>query len=272
MPRFLQISALLSVLLSPVAAEDEIVISEGAKTLPLPGEAFKLNGRDAFVILPPGETKKDVPWVWYAPTLRGLPEKRENWMFERFLAAGIAVAGIDVGESYGSPAGRKLFSQFYKEVTENRGLATKASFLARSRGGLMAYGWAAENANKVACIAGVYPVCNIASYPGIAKASPAYEMTADELTSKLAEHNPIDRLAPLAEAGVPIFHIHGDVDKVVPLEKNSAIVAERYKAMDGPITLEVVKGQGHNFWSGWFQSQNLVDFVIAHSTAKETKD
>jgi hypothetical protein len=37
--------------------------------------------------------------VWYAPTLPSLPEARENWMFERFLAAGIAVAGVDVGES-----------------------------------------------------------------------------------------------------------------------------------------------------------------------------
>ena len=30
--------------------------------------------------------------MWYAPTLSGLPEARERWMFERFLAAGIAVA------------------------------------------------------------------------------------------------------------------------------------------------------------------------------------
>ena len=27
----------------------------------------------------------------------------------------------------------------------------------------------------------------------------------------------------------------------------------------------VVKGQGHNLWTGWFQSQELVDFVIAHA-------
>ena len=29
-----------------------------------------------------------VPWVWYAPTLRGLPGQAERWMFERFLKAG----------------------------------------------------------------------------------------------------------------------------------------------------------------------------------------
>ena len=31
------------------------------------------------------------------------------------------------------------------------------------------------------------------------------------------------------------------------------------------MTLEVVKGQGHNMWPGWFQSQILVDFVIKHA-------
>jgi hypothetical protein len=35
------------------------------------------------------------------------------------------------------------------------------------------------------------------------------------------------------------------------------------------MTLEIVKGQGHNLWFGWFRSQKLVDFVISH--AKEGK-
>ena len=37
------------------------------------------------------------------------------------------------------------------------------------------------------------------------------------------------------------------------------------------MTLEVVKGQGHNMWDGWFKSQNLVDFVIKHATKANTK-
>ena len=90
--------------------------------------------------------------------------------------------------------------------------------------------------------------------------------TADELEAELPKHNPIDRLAPLAKAKVPIFHIHGDKDRVVPLDKNSAIIKERYDKLGGPMTLEVVHGQGHNMWSGWFQSQNLVDFVIRHAS------
>ena len=90
-----------------MAAAAGPVITAGNKSLPLPGEAFKLNGHDAFVILP-ADAKSDIPWVWYAPTLRGLPAKSEVWMFERFLKAGVAIAGIDVGESYGSPVGREI--------------------------------------------------------------------------------------------------------------------------------------------------------------------
>jgi fermentation-respiration switch protein FrsA (DUF1100 family) len=187
-------------------------------------------------------------------------------MFERFLKAGIAIAGVDVGESYGSPDGRRVYSALHQELAEKRGLAKKACLLARSRGGLMLYCWAAENPEKVRCIAGIYPVCNIASYPGLGRACKAYGMTKEQLAAKLSEHNPVDRLEPLARAKVPIFHIHGDKDRTVPLEANSGLVATRYKELAGTMTLEVVKGQGHNMWSGWFQSQNLVDFVIAHAT------
>jgi hypothetical protein len=88
---------LLSVLTEPVDAQ--------TKTLPRPGEVFSVDGRTAFVIEPPDSARLDgpMPWVWYAPALSGLPGEAETWMFDRFLAAGIAIGGIDVGESYGSP-------------------------------------------------------------------------------------------------------------------------------------------------------------------------
>src|SRR5207244_3318746 len=97
------------------------------------------------------------------------------------------VAGIDVGESYGSPDGRGAFSKLYEELTSRRGLARKACLLARSRGGLMLYNWASENADKVACVAAIYPVCNLLSYPGIAKACGAYRMSEEQLSAALHE-------------------------------------------------------------------------------------
>ena len=123
-----------------IAAQTEVKISSGTKALPLPGESFKLNGHDAFIIAPPNpKPNTNTPWVWYAPTLNGLPQKAEVWMFERFLAEGIAIAGIDAGESYGSPKGCDAYSALFQYLTESRKFSTKPVLLARSRGGLMLY-------------------------------------------------------------------------------------------------------------------------------------
>jgi hypothetical protein len=236
------------------------------KTLPLPGEIFFVHGRTAFIIpaanVPAVAAK---PWVWYAPTLPNLPGDAEKWMFEKFTQAGIAVAGIDVGESYGSPAGRVLYSALYDELTGKRGFSKKPVMLGRSRGGLMTLCWAAENADNVGGFAGIYPVCNLSSYPGLAKAAPAYQMTPEELQAHLADHNPVDRLAALAKAGVPLFAIHGDADKVVPLEANSGLAKSRYDEQGGAMQLIVPPEQGHNMWSGFFECAELVSFVTKHA-------
>jgi pimeloyl-ACP methyl ester carboxylesterase len=240
------------------------------KVLPLPGEVFLVQGHPAFVILPPTKsTNRAIPWVWYAPTLPSLPGNEEQWMFERFTQAGIAIAGIDIGESYGSPDGRALYSAFYDELTQHRGFAPRAVMLGRSRGGLMTLAWAAENADKVAGFAGIYPVCNITSYPGVTNAAGAYHLTAEQLAAQLTKHNPIDRLALLAQAGVPLFAIHGDIDQTVPLEANSGEMRKRYEALGGRMQLIVPAGQGHNMWPGFFQCQELVDFVL--NRAKQPK-
>lgn len=235
------------------------------KRTPLPSSLYNVDGNVGFVIFPKQfSTSKPIPWVWYAPTLPGLPGTEELWMLEQITNAGIAIVGVDVGESYGSPDGRKIFSSFYNLLTQHLGFNDKAMLLGRSRGGLMTLNWAAENPDKIAGFAGIYPVCNIISYPGIENACGAYHMTADELTKSLLEHNPIDRLQPLAKANVPLFAIHGDVDALVPIEKNSGEVKKRYDALDGKMKLIIPKGQGHNMWEGFFKCEELVKFIKKH--------
>ncbi|MGI9241539.1 MAG: alpha/beta hydrolase family protein [Verrucomicrobiales bacterium] len=235
---------------------------------------IELGGRPAFVILPPeGSPKLDgaVPWVLYAPTFdRSLPSDRdEGWMMRQFLERGIAIAGIDVGESYGSPSGQEHYTALHNHLVKQFGFDKKASLLARSRGGLMLYNWAVENPDKVRCIAGIYPVCDLTSYPGVAKACGAYGLSEQEMAAQIDKHNPIPRLEALAGAKVPIFHIHGDQDKVVPLEANSTALIDRYKKLGGPAELKVAPGQGHNMWRGFFECQALVDFLIANATGKK---
>ncbi len=261
-------SALILAIHSAPAAEPQ----EGkeVKKLILPGESFLVEARPAFILWPEeAKRKSPQPWVFYAPTLAGYPDEHEKWMHQQFLDAGIAVAGIDVGEAYGSPASRKLFDSFYTQMTDNRGLAKKPCLLGRSRGGLWVSSWACDHPERFAGLAGIYPVFDFRTYPGIAKASVAYAVSADELEKNIVQWNPIARAEVLGKAKLPVFIIHGDEDKVVPLKENSQSLADAYKKAEAAesITLEVVKGQGHNFWEGFFRSQALVDFVIARAKA-----
>ena len=92
--------------------------------LSLPGEVFTVSDRPAFVFLPEEPKRSNPqPWIMYAPTLPAYPDEAERWMHESFLAAGIAVAGVDVGEAYGSPLSHPAMNALYEELTSNRGFA-----------------------------------------------------------------------------------------------------------------------------------------------------
>jgi len=145
-PASVPFQLLAALLLAPLAALPAAEAPQ--KSLPLPGHVFSVAGHPAFVILPSmAGSHAPIPWVSYAPTLPGLPGNEEKWMFERF---NLAVAGIDVGESYDSPAGGALYSAFHEQLTGRYRLAPKPVLLGRSRGGLMALSWAAANPEKVA--------------------------------------------------------------------------------------------------------------------------
>jgi alpha-beta hydrolase superfamily lysophospholipase len=162
-------------------------------------------------------------------------------------------------------------STLYEELTEKRGFAKQPCLLGRSRGGLWVSSWAIANPDKVAGIAGIYPVFDLRTYPGLAKAAPAFEMTPQQLESQLDEFNPIARIDVLAKAKIPVCIIHGDVDKVVPLKENSQTLADRYQQASAKdaVTLIVVAGQGHNFFEGFFHCQELVDFAIARAKGEK---
>ncbi len=75
---------------------------------------------------------------------------------------------------------------------------------------------------------------------------------------------------------MPILHIHGDSDTVVPLEKNAGELVRRYRELGGPAQLIVVPGKGHEVVPELFQSQAFVDWIlrtadgpIAHYTFDE---
>ena len=145
-----------------------------------------------------------------------------------------------------------------------------------SRGGLIIYNWAAANPKKVACIYGDAPVCDFKSWPGgkgkgkggggaWQACLKAYGLT--EADALVYRHNPIDNLKPLARAGVPLLHVVGDADVVVPVEENTAIIEARYKKLGGSIRVIHKPGVGHHPHS-LKDPGPIVAFVLKHTRTR----
>ena len=87
---------------------------------------------------------------------------------------------------------------------------------------------------------------------------------ADEAAALAYTGNPVDSLAPLAKAKVPLLHVFGDADDVVPWEENTGLIAERYKKLGGDITLIRKPGIGHHP-HGLEDSTPIVEFIVKHA-------
>src|SRR6185503_8804143 len=148
---FAMARALLSLLLLAAAPQDALQLQEVSDAFGGRRTALTFNDRPAFVILPKGDAPAAPRgWVWYAPTFKNqYPNARHTFLIERALKAGMGVAGIDVGESYGSPEGTRLFEGFHDAVVAKFKLSPKAVLLPQSRGGLMLYNWATLHPDQV---------------------------------------------------------------------------------------------------------------------------
>ena len=250
------------------------------------GELQRVNlaGTIGYVIRPTGKIDPERRWVWVTPLWLALPSGYGNYnarfYVEGLLEAGFHVAGFDVGASLGSPKGAVLYGQFHDHIVEEFDLAPKARMIAVSNGGLITYGYAFRNPERIDRIFAIYPAMDFRSWPkfhlvvGPAAITPkgvAYELTAGELRARIEEFNPIDNLAPLARVSVPLFHIHGDADELVPMDPNSTVTVERYREMGGEIELKVIPGGGHG-GERFFTDRDALEFVIAPSAKAKNAD
>ncbi len=231
---------------------------------------FSVSGRRCWVVTPKAAAEGR-PWIWRARFFGHEPQTDIA-----LLKKGFHVAYYDVGGLFGNPQAVKYWDAFYKVLTEKHGLARRPTLEGMSRGGLIIYNWAAANPGKVACIYGDAPVCDFKSWPGgkgkgkggggaWQACLKAYGLTeAEALTYR---HNPIDNLKPLARAGVPLLHVVGDADVVVPVVENTAIIEARYKKLGGSIRVIHKPGVGHHPHS-LKDPAPIVTFVLKHTRAR----
>jgi hypothetical protein len=234
-----------------------------------------LAGSVGYIIEPTGSVDAKRRWVWVVPLWLALPSQHGDYLaryyVQALLDAGFHVAGFDVGASLGSPKGAEQFAKFHDHIVREYDLAPKARMIAVSNGGLITYGYAFRNPHHVDRIFAIYPALDFRSWPkfelvvgdgAIAPKGLAYGLSADEMTGRIKEFNPIDNLKPLAGAGIPIFHIHGDADEIVPHDPNSTVTESRYREMGGEFRLKILKGGGHGGTPA-FTDKEAVDFLTA---------
>lgn len=232
-----------------------------------PPDVFEIEGNKAFVHAAPRPAAGQ-PWIWYAPTIKGsVLIVGHKMYFDAFMDAGLAVAGFDLGEVRGAPASTGQFTRFH-EAMVNRGYSPKPILLGQSRGGLMTLAWAFRHPDKVRAWAGIYPVCNLASWPLKFSKQDTLEdfvLTEEALLARLGEFNPVNNLAGLAARNVPMFAVHGDRDGTVPYDANTGLLKERYEAAGGSFTVKIIPGGGHEISPSFFECRELIDFILRHS-------
>ena len=233
---------------------------------------FEVDGKACFVVVP-AKPAPGAPWVWRA-RFPNFHAEADQLLVER----GFHIAHINTGGMLGSPRALAHWDKFHELLTNEHGLAKKVSIEAVSRGGLFAYRWAARHPERVACIYADTPVCDFKSWPlgrgkGIgSKATWTQLLKEYELTEQQAlafDKNPIDVLAPLAKANIPLLHIVSLNDVVVPPAENTFILAKRYRELGGKIEIiEVEKGtdksNGHHFAHP--DPERVADFIQTHAS------
>jgi pimeloyl-ACP methyl ester carboxylesterase len=254
MRRLVPTLAALLVTTSATAAEPKPFPGTPTKWQGFARHDFKHANRGATVVVPdrplPGR-----PWVWRGEFFGAFADADVA-----LVKAGWHLAYLSVPDQFGSPAAVKAWEGFHDLLVKEHGLHPKPGLIGLSRGGLYCMNWAAAHPDRTLAVYLDNAVCDFKSWPGgrpkglgTGKGSEAewkkllaahgFASDAEAVAHKL---NPVDNLAPLAKAGIPLLLVYGDADTVVPARENSDVVFARYRALGGFATRVVKPGQDHH--------------------------
>lgn len=232
-------------------------------------QSFAINGHAAYVVVPaiaaPGK-----PWVWRT----SFPDYMPLVDLE-LVRNGFHIGYIEVLDLLGADGALDLMDQFYVQVRTQWGLAEKMTLEPCSRGGLPAYRYAARHPERVACIYGDVPVMDFKSWPLKWPQDKAAQWAnvlrsygfKNDAEAMAYTNNPIDQLAPIAKAKIPIRHVICLNDQVVPPEQNTLEAKRRLQQLGSDLEVVSVKESG-DFWGHHFPYPDVfgsVRFIMDHS-------
>jgi pimeloyl-ACP methyl ester carboxylesterase len=209
----------------------------------------QVDGRPCRLVLPKCGLRQDRRWAWRAEFFGIFAEADAE-----LLRRGYPLAYMDVQNHYGAPKAMAHFDAFYAFSRELQ-LHQRVALIGLSRGGLFVYNWAIRRPESTACIYADAPVCDIRCWPcGMRTALPApddrvrclemYGLTEKTLRSQYRP--PIEEVAVLAKAGVPLIHVCGDADHSVVLAENTLPLLRNFMGAGGSCRLIIKPGCGHH--------------------------
>lgn len=211
--------------------------------LPGPGSA-----PFACTLVEPETAAAGLPWIWRARFFGHEPELDRD-----LLDRGYHLAYVDVGGLFGADDALERWDRFHA-FARGLGLAERVTLEAMSRGGLVALNWTARRPELVEAVYLDNPVCDFRSWPGgrtgkrsdddWARCLAVYGLSEEEAAAYAGM--PLDRLAPIASARVPIFLVQSSADEVVPAEENGEELARRFGALGGDVQVWRKPGVGHH--------------------------
>jgi pimeloyl-ACP methyl ester carboxylesterase len=210
---------------------------------------FTANGQ-RFLVVEPKQPTSGRPWIWRAEFFDHEPQADLA-----LLALGWHVVhNPDAAGHFGGPLGVAAWQRCYLILTATYGLSTKPVLEGFSRGGTLALAWAVAHADETGGIYLDAPLLDIRSLASKPKTADQQALWAEilhqydltEQTVPAYDQGPLNHLAPLAAAKVPILLICGDADRSVPYEENGKILDERYRALGGRLQLILKPGGDHH--------------------------
>jgi pimeloyl-ACP methyl ester carboxylesterase len=233
---------------------------------------FKIKNKDAWLVVP-NKALPGNPWLWRA-RFPGYHSEADSIL----VSAGFYLAHINTAGMFGNQESMEIWDVFYEYLIGHYDLDEKVSLAGVSRGGLFIYTWAKRNPDKVHCIYGDAPVCDFKSWPAGFGASNGdkdswellkkqYGFESDE-EARAYGNNPVDNLEMLAKEKIPVLHMIGLNDEIVPVDENTFVLVNTYLKLGGPATvIPCTQGkqtlQGHHFP---IETPRLVaDFIKYHT-------
>lgn len=205
------------------------------------------------------------PWIWRT-CLFGEAPQTELDLLER----GFTVAYCDVEDLYGSPSAIDRCNRFY-DLAVDAGLNSKVVLEGMDYGALTAYNWAASNVEKVAAIYADAPVMDFKTWPmghGGKRSDKdteallkAYGFTSEQEAMEWKK-NPIDHADIFGRANLPMIHVVGESDIIVPVSTNTDVFAERLKKYDYKLNVVRKTGAGHLPYSEAYPYHNIVRYIL----------